>query len=135
MTQKRNLKEQILKLFEKEHFLSAEEIEKILADQGQEFNKTSIYRSLDKMVDKGELCQQHFQDKKAVYEVRSEDHIHLFCKVCQRIFVKQKPVGFSFENLAEDLSDSDFKVDHVHLALIGVCKNCLKNKKCLKKIN
>jgi len=129
MKQKRNLKEQILKLFRKEHFLSAEEIEKLLSDQGQEFNKTSIYRSLDKMVDKGELCQQHFHDKKAVYEVRSDDHIHLFCKICQQIFVKEKPANFSFEKLAEEFSDSDFQVDHVHFSLIGVCKNCFKNKK------
>lgn len=122
MQNSRNLKTQVMELLREKHLLSALEMKEILAKKGKKFHKTSIYRALEKLLDSGKICQHYFQDKEAVYELRAEDHAHLVCQKCGKVFSFSTAISASLEKLMTN--QAEFRVDHLHLAAMGLCQKC-----------
>lgn len=113
----RNLKTLLTSLCTEHHLLSAHMMLVLLEKKGKTFNKTSVYRALDQLVEEGELCKHFFDENEALYELRSHHHAHLICQECGSItegdcsYSHPKRVG-------------DFQVNHHHLTLVGVCHKC-----------
>jgi len=114
---KRNLETKITQLLEKSHLLTAGEIITQLLESGQKYNKTSIYRALDRLQAADEICQYFFRNNEAVYELRSHDHSHFVCENCNQIF--ELPTLLK-QNIQLDVGTAD----HHHLTMFGICTEC-----------
>lgn len=116
-SQKRNLEDKIMALLKLEHLLSAKEILEKLQELDQNYNKTSVYRALDRLLERGILCQHHLGEAGLAYELRSDNHEHLLCEVCGR--VKTLP-----PTISQPASIEGFKISHYHLTFLGTCPDC-----------
>lgn len=117
---KRNLKKLILGILEEHHHLTTDNIRQILTQRQHKFHKTSIYRSLDRLMAEDKICQQFLDEKQASYELRSKHHEHLKCKICGKVIA----LDCIFD---QPKNIKGFNIDHHHLTLIGTCPDCQKN--------
>lgn len=104
-------------MLESSHHITVAEIEQQLASQQRSYNKTSIYRALDKMIKADLVCRHQLNDHEARYELRSHHHAHLVCESCGR--VAEAPCRYR-----QPRNYKGFKVDHHHLTLVGLCSDC-----------
>jgi Fur family ferric uptake transcriptional regulator len=107
----------ILDLLQENHALTALEIVKKLEDKGQEFNKTSIYRAIERLQEHGQVCRYMFGGTTVVYERRDHHHDHLVCNNCGKV----QTVACTIQPPQEI---NGFRVDHHHLTMFGVCAEC-----------
>ena len=109
--------EAILKLLAEHHVLSAPQIVEHLHAEGNDLNKTTVYRSLERLLEHGTLCRTLLQEEIPVYELRDHHHDHLICQRCGKIqsvaCQTQLPDHFG-----------EFSVDHHHLTIFGRCASC-----------
>ena len=78
----------ILKLFEKSdvRHLSAEDIYKMLVEEGTDTGLATVYRVLTQFEQAGLLVRHHFGSDKAVFELNhGSHHDHVVCKQCGRV--------------------------------------------------
>jgi Fur family ferric uptake transcriptional regulator len=78
----------ILDLFEhsdKRH-MTAEEVYRLLTDEGQDIGLATVYRVLTQFEQAGLLMRHHFDSDKAVFELNhGEHHDHLVCLQCGKV--------------------------------------------------
>ena len=78
----------ILKLFEdsKVRHLSAEDVYRILMNEGLDIGLATVYRVLTQFEHAGILQRHHFESGKAVFELNEgSHHDHLVCMQCGRV--------------------------------------------------
>jgi len=78
----------ILELFEKSpvRHLSAEEVYRILRNEGTETGLATVYRVLTQFEHAGLLVRHHFESGKAVFELnQGGHHDHLVCVQCGHV--------------------------------------------------
>jgi Fur family transcriptional regulator, ferric uptake regulator len=78
----------ILNLFEnsEQRHLTAEEVYKILMNEGMEIGLATIYRVLTQFEQAGLLIRHHFESGKAVFELNEGGHHdHLVCIQCGHV--------------------------------------------------
>ena len=78
----------ILNLFEQGNVrhLSAEDVYKILINEGLEIGLATVYRVLTQFEQAGLLTRHHFESGKAVFELnQGGHHDHLVCLQCARV--------------------------------------------------
>jgi Fur family ferric uptake transcriptional regulator len=78
----------ILKLFEdsKVRHLSAEDVYRILMNEGLDIGLATVYRVLTQFEQAGILQRHHFESGKAVFELNEgSHHDHLVCMQCGRV--------------------------------------------------
>ena len=78
----------ILDLFEQsdKRHLSAEEVYRLLSDEGQDIGLATVYRVLTQFEQAGLLIRHHFDSDKAVFELNQGDHHdHLVCLQCGKV--------------------------------------------------
>lgn len=78
----------ILNLFENSEIrhLSAEDVYKVLINDGEDIGLATVYRVLTQFEQAGLLERQHFEGGKAVFELKSDGHHdHLVCLQCGRV--------------------------------------------------
>lgn len=109
----------IIELLMHNHMLSVSQMLKMLKDSGENFNKTSVYRSLDKLIAQGKICKQTFREGEFFYELRDDHHDHAVCTKCEKIIVVK------CKNNSK-IKIPGFNVDHHHTTLYGLCKRCSK---------
>lgn len=107
----------ITELLAEHHLLSATQILEKLSDTGPAVNKTTVYRSLDKLLAEGTVCKQLFAQDVVLYELRSTHHDHLVCESCGS--VEAVPCASS-----PQVSKPGFTITHHHLTVFGSCENC-----------
>ena len=111
--------EKIVELLNKNHLLSVAKMQEIFESSGENYNKTSIYRSLEKLIENGEICKQNFSEQEAVYELRNNHHDHAVCTNCEKIVAVECE-----SHLKKNVSG--FNIDHHHTTLYDLCDNCSK---------
>lgn len=117
MARKSVLPEKIISILEKNHLLTVSEMVQLFKSNGENFNKTSVYRALEKMLKHGEVCKQNFSESEAVFELRNNHHDHAVCTNCEKVITVECK-----SNLVKNIPG--FKVDHHHTTLYGLCENC-----------
>ncbi|MGK2952829.1 MAG: ferric iron uptake transcriptional regulator [Thiobacillus sp.] len=78
----------ILDLFEQgsKRHMSAEEVYRLLLDEGQDIGLATVYRVLTQFEQAGLLMRHHFDSDKAVFELNQGDHHdHLVCLQCGKV--------------------------------------------------
>lgn len=107
----------ILETLHEHHALTAPEIVQHLQEKGEEFNKTSIYRALDRLQENEQICRSIFEGTTAVYERRDHHHDHLVCTECGCVQTVECTIS-----LPEEIDG--FRVNHHHLTIFGICAEC-----------
>ena len=120
----------ILDLFEEhaEEHLSAEDVYRILLDEGVEIGVATIYRVLTQFEQAGILLRHHFETGKAVYELNTGGHHdHIVCVKCGIVTEFHND---EIEKLQEKIAEENGYriVDHA-LYMYGVCGECRKKEK------
>ena len=78
----------IINLFEtsRERHLTAEEVYRLLRDDGLDIGLATVYRVLTQFEQAGLLMRHHFESGKAVFELNEgSHHDHLVCLQCGRV--------------------------------------------------
>ena len=120
----------ILDLFEEhaEEHLSAEDVYRILLDEGVEIGVATIYRVLTQFEQAGILLRHHFETGKAVYELNTGGHHdHIVCVKCGIVTEFHND---EIEKLQDRTAEENGYriVDHA-LYMYGVCGECRKTEK------
>ena len=76
------LRKQILNLLAEHHLLTAPDILQKLEDVDHPYNKTSVYRAIDKLLNDDQICRLSFGTNEILYELRNHHHDHLVCSNC-----------------------------------------------------
>lgn len=120
----------ILDLFETyaEEHLSAEDVYRILLDEGIEIGVATIYRVLTQFEQAGILLRHHFETGKAVYELNKGDHHdHIVCVKCGKVTEFHNE---EIENLQDKIAEENgYKVVDHALYMYGVCEECQQKRK------
>lgn len=76
---------EILKEPKNQH-ISAEDVYKILLEQGEDIGLATVYRVLNQFDDAGILDRHHFEGGKSVFEISDKNHHdHLVCLDCGKV--------------------------------------------------
>ena len=117
----------ILDLFEThaEEHLSAEDVYRILLEEGVEIGVATIYRVLTQFEQADILLRHHFESGKAVYELNKGDHHdHIVCVKCGKVTEFHNP---TIEKLQSQIAEENgYSIEDHALYLYGICGNCQK---------
>ena len=105
-------------------YLSAEQITEKLCIEGKRLGRTTVYRALQKLVNKGEVCR-HADGNSFYYSLAGEkckEHFHLKCVDCGKlIHLECSQLSDISQHV---LSYHGFKLDKLSTVLYGVCEEC-----------
>ncbi|MEE6282390.1 Fur family transcriptional regulator [Georgenia sunbinii] len=105
-------------------FRSAQQIHHMLRDDGDSVALATVYRTLQTMVDSGEIDMLRADDGESLYRrcETTKHHHHLVCRVCGTAV---EISGVAVEAWAEDMAlrHGFTAVEHV-LDLFGLCPAC-----------
>ena len=106
-------------------FVSAQELHARLREQGDAVGLATVYRTLQNLVEDGEVDVLRAGDGEAVYRrCSSGHHHHLVCRNCRRtVEVDSTAVERWTRRVAEENGFAD--VDHV-LEVFGTCTDCAR---------
>jgi Fur family ferric uptake transcriptional regulator len=112
-------------LAEMDDFRTAQDLHAILRERGEGVGLATVYRTLQSMVDDGELDVLRKDDGEAAYRRCSpEHHHHLVCRSCRRtVEVTDPPVERWAQRVAAEHGFAD--VDH-QLEVFGTCGGCAR---------
>lgn len=113
----------ILELFSRQgdRHLSADDVYRLLLEEGVEIGLATVYRVLMQFEQAGVLLKHHFDSTKAVYELAENDHHdHLVCLDCGRIVeFHDAAIEARQQEIAASLG---FALDGHALSLYGRCQ-------------
>lgn len=110
-------------LHDREWHQTASEIHEALVDRLPSLNLSTVYRSLDYLIEHGVVSVADVGRGSPVYEaVSGQPHHHLVCLNCNHIFhVDHSLVAPFFDTLR---TEKKFSIRTNHLVLYGICENC-----------
>lgn len=106
----------------KNQHVSAEEVYRILVENGEEIGIATTYRVLNQFDDAGIVERHHFDGGKSVFELKDQPHHdHLVCLKCGKV------IEFE-DNIIEERQVAvakahNMQLTHHSLYLYGTCKN------------
>lgn len=110
---------EILQLPENQH-ISAEDVYKILLDQGEDIGLATVYRVLNQFDDAGILNRHHFEGGKSVFEISNKKHHdHIVCLDCGRVIEFEDEIIEVRQN--EIASKHNINLTNHSLYLYGKC--------------
>lgn len=115
----------ILKILEEAdpHHMSAEDVYKMLNEQGEEVGLATVYRVLTQFEAAGLVRRHYFTGGHFVFELeKGEHHDHLVCVQCGRV---QEYVDDWIEQRQEEIAaQHGFKMTDHHHTIYGLCRAC-----------
>lgn len=111
------VQQHILALLQAHHTLTAPEILDSLSKKDLRFNKTSVYRALDQLLEQAKVCRQTLGGDVPTYELRTHHHDHLICERCGSVKVVSCLACIPSEV-------EGFVIGHHHLTAYGICASC-----------
>lgn len=115
----------ILQILEssKVHHLSAEDVYKLLLQNGDEIGLATVYRVLTQFESAGLVIRHHFEGGHSVFELSTDDHHdHLVCVKCGRV---EEFHDEEIERRQRSIAlQKGFDLTDHNLNLYGLCPNC-----------
>ncbi len=106
---------------EGDHF-SAEDIYKLLIEQGEDVGLATVYRVLTQFETAGLVSRHHFEGGHSVFELASDQqHDHVVCVRCGRVREFSDPELVQRQNAIAD--QLGFRLTDRTLYLYGLCKD------------
>jgi Fur family transcriptional regulator, ferric uptake regulator len=121
----------VLEIFQRteQRHLSAEDVYKVLLNEGADIGLATVYRVLMQFVQAGILTRSRFEPSKAVFELNEgKHHDHLVCVKCGRV---EEFYDAGIERRQKAVAESmGFELQDHALALYGLCskKGCAGSK-------
>ncbi|MBI5718974.1 MAG: ferric iron uptake transcriptional regulator [Burkholderiales bacterium] len=102
--------------------LSAEDVYRVLLEQGSDIGLATVYRVLMQFVQAGLLERRHFEGGKALFELNEgRHHDHLVCVRCGRV---EEFVDAGIEARQQEIArQRGFELQEHALALYGLCSD------------
>jgi Fur family transcriptional regulator, ferric uptake regulator len=109
------------------HFTSQQVFDQI-KDRLPAVNRSTVYRSLERLVNLGKISVSDIGTGSLVYELVGNGlHHHLVCQQChQIIYIPNEDVAMMFAKIEEE---SNFQIITNHLILYGICPVCQVSEK------
>ncbi|WP_425474903.1 Fur family transcriptional regulator [Nocardioides cheoyonin] len=106
-----------------EGFHSAQEIHDLLGRRGEAVGLATVYRTLQRLADAGEIDMMRTEDGEAIYRRCSDSHHHhLVCRACGRTVEVEGP---AVERWTRSIADRHGFADVSHtLEIFGTCADC-----------
>ena len=102
--------------------LSAADLSEVVQAANPEVHQSTVYRTLDRLVELGVVEHIHVAHGPAVYHLTHDHHIHLVCDRCGVVIDAPAAV---LASAAAALSDGfGFRMAVGHVALTGRCADC-----------
>jgi Fur family ferric uptake transcriptional regulator len=107
-------------------FRSAQEVHELLTERGEAVGLATVYRTLTRMSEAGEVDVLRTDDGEAIYRRCSRTHHHhLVCRVCGRTVEVEGP---TVERWTASVAETHGFTDVSHsLELFGVCADCSRS--------
>ncbi len=104
-------------------FRSAQEIHELLSERGEAVGLATVYRTLQRLAEAGEVDLLRTEDGEAIYRRCSPaHHHHLVCRTCGATVEVEGPV---VERWTRAIADEHGYADVSHtLEIFGVCNSC-----------
>jgi Fur family peroxide stress response transcriptional regulator len=116
----------ILKTIDNSKHINMENLYELLSSKYPTLSKATIYRNLKELISIGLVTEIKIPDQPTNYEITKMPHIHLVCKICNKI---EDKIVNTEQIIDEATKDSRFKVESSSISLIGVCQECLNSAK------
>lgn len=125
-TKQRDVVIEALKKYTIENGIGANEFVKILADEGLNVSRATIYRRL-KMLESDKIVRVYMgDDGEKRYEYIDDDkcreHMHLVCRKCDKTYHIDCDSVNNFLNHIE--KEHNFAVDKMQTVIYGICDEC-----------
>ena len=106
-----------------EGFHSAQEIHEILGQRGESVGLATVYRTLQRLADAGDIDMMRTEDGEAIYRRCSDTHHHhLVCRACGRTVEVEGP---TVERWTRSIAEAHGYADVSHtLEIFGTCPAC-----------
>lgn len=118
----------ILELFQtgQHKHLTAEELYRVLHDEGIDIGMATVYRVLMQFVEAGILLRSHFESTTTIFELnQGTHHDHLVCTGCGKM---EEFVDEEIERLQIEIASArGFTIKEHTLSLYGTCAACTSN--------
>lgn len=107
-----------------DHHLTAADVTAAVRDLDPDFQESTVYRTLDRLVELGIIDHVHIGHGAAIYHLTDDGHRHhhLVCDGCGRVIEVSPslldPVARRVER------EHGFVIDPAHFALTGACAAC-----------
>lgn len=118
---------------QREHSFSAYDVNDYLRENGLHVNLTTIYRNLDKLMERGEVIKyKTAEDECCRYQcakphAQCYEHIHMQCRECGRILHME--CHFMEEITKHLYEHHKFTLDCTGSVLMGLCEECSVRRK------
>lgn len=118
----------------RDKLFTVEELYSSLKEHYPDIGLTTVYRTLDLLVELGVIDRIHGEDGIARYSMRDPDfqslHQHI-CQICGK--VSQFDVE-QLQPLLKTVSQREgFSINHYEIKLFGICRDCLERSKAEQK--
>jgi Fur family ferric uptake transcriptional regulator len=115
---------QLLEASKKRH-VSAEDVYKMLLENGEEIGLATVYRVLTQFESAGLVCRHHFEGGQSVFELnRGGHHDHIVCIKCGKVV---EFVDEVIEERQRDIAKANaFTIEDHALVIYGVCGECAR---------
>ncbi len=100
---------------------SAEDIFHELKKRNPSLSKTTVYNTIQSLMDHGLLISIVFSTHEARFDSVINHHHHLLCSECGKIIDIEVECPFTKEKIT-----GGHRIDEVHGYFRGVCKDCLR---------
>lgn len=111
-------------IFRRETHFDAETLHAQLRKEGGDISRATVYRTLDLLVQSGQVRKNSLGANHANYEAAhgDEHHDHLICLNCSRVVEFYRP---DLEELQTGIcAEHGFKLIHHSLQIFGICPAC-----------
>lgn len=107
-----------------ERHITADELAEML--RGEKVGRSTVYRTLERLVESGEVRRYYMPDGGACYQYAAgencHEHHHLKCVRCGRLLHAE--CGFLDELAEHIMQHHRFTLDRSRTVLYGVCEQC-----------
>lgn len=105
-------------------FRSAQEIHELLGERGETVGLATVYRTLQRLADAGEVDMLRTEEGEAIYRRCSDTHHHhLVCRACGRTVEVEGP---AVERWTRSIAAEHGFTDVSHtLEIFGTCPGCV----------
>ena len=105
------------------HHVSAEDVYKLLLQNGEEVGLATVYRVLTQFEQAGLVVRHNFEGGHSIFELSSDKHHdHIVCVRCGRV---EEFADDEIENLQKKVADKlGFELTDHNLNMYGLCPEC-----------
>lgn len=101
---------------------TADDVYNLIAKEHPSVSRATVYRNLNKLAEEGQLARRVIPGGADRFDHRSDDHYHVRCLKCDRIF----DVDMDYiRDLEKKINDAHgFEINGHDVVFTGICPDC-----------